>query len=376
MVRQPTATAVRASISTPVWPVTFTVARTTRPGNLRSGSMSTAMLETERGWQSGISSCVRFAAMMPAMRAAPSTSPFFALPASTRSRVFAAITTRPSAMASRSLGAFADTSTMRASPPRPRWLSVDARATVSHRSADPALLANERTRRSLDVAFAHEAFADEQGRNADRRQVVEIGGRKDTALAHDNTVRRAPRRQTPAGGERRLKGLEVAVVDADQPRAQAQRPFELMFVMDLQQDVHAERLRGVLEILCHAVLDCRHDDQDAISPPGPRLSYLIDVVHEILAQDRKLGRSASGDEVFGLTLERGRIGKHREASRTPPLVGACQCSCIEICADQAFRGARLLDLGDQGIVAGRERVGDGGDKSAWGRGRSGGGLDR
>src|SRR5262249_60767115 len=67
---------------------------------------------------------------------------------------------------------------------------------------------------------------------------------------------------------------------------------------------------------------------------------------------------------------------HREAGRTPPLVGACQCSCIEICADQAFRGARLLDLGDEGTVAGRERVGDGGDKSAWGRGRSGGGLDR
>src|ERR1700745_147901 len=314
--------------------------------------------------------------MMPAMRAAPSTSPFFALPASTRSRVFAAITTRPSAMALRALGVFADTSTMRAWPPRPRWLSLDARTTASLRGADPALLANERTRRSLDVAFAHEAFADEQGRNADRRQVVEIRGRKDTALAHDNAVRRDLRRQAPAGGERRLKGLEVAVVDADQPRAQAQRPFELGFVVDLQQDVHAERLRGILEILCHAVLDRRHDNQDAISPPRPRLSYLIDVVHEILAQDGKLRRGAGGDEVFALALERGRIGEHREASRTPPLVGTRQCSCIEISADQAFRGARLLDLGDQGIVAGGECLGDGGDEPARGGGRPGGGLDR
>src|SRR6516164_8770394 len=220
--------------------------------------------------------------MMPAMRAAPSTSPFFALPASTRSRVFAPITTRPSAMAVRSLGVFADTSTMRASPPRPKWLSLDARATASLRGADPALFANECTRRGLDVAFAHEAFADEQSRNADRRRVLEIGGRKDSALAHDNAARRDPRRQALAGGERRLEGLEVAIVDADQPRAQAQCPFELMFVVDLQQDVHAERLRGILEILCRAVIGRRHDDQDAISPPRPRLSYLINVV-----QDRK-----------------------------------------------------------------------------------------
>src|SRR5260221_11143834 len=135
--------------------------------------------------------------MMPAMRAAPSTSPFFALPASTRSSVFAVITTRPSAMALRSLGAFADTSTMRAWPPRPRWLSLDARATASLRGADPALLANERTRRGLDVAFAHEAFADEQGRNADRRQVVEIGGAKKSAPRPANNGRGAP--AAPAG---------------------------------------------------------------------------------------------------------------------------------------------------------------------------------
>src|SRR5260370_42706690 len=156
--------------------------------------------------------------MMPAMRAAPSTSPFFALPASTRSSVFGAITTRPSAMASRSLGIFADTSTMRAWPPRPRWLSLGARATASLRGADPALRANERTRRSLDVAFAHEAFADEQGRNADRRQVVEIGGRKDSALAPDNTARRDPRRPAAAGGERPLKSLVGGGVEADHPR--------------------------------------------------------------------------------------------------------------------------------------------------------------
>src|SRR5215472_9090124 len=61
MVRQATATAVKASISTPVRPVTLTRARTLRPGSSGSGAISTVMFETGRGWHSGINSCVRFA---------------------------------------------------------------------------------------------------------------------------------------------------------------------------------------------------------------------------------------------------------------------------------------------------------------------------
>jgi hypothetical protein len=106
------------------------VARTVSPGNVRSGAISTAILESGSGWQSGMSSCVRLAAMMPAMRAAPITSPFLALPAITRSRVLAVITTRPSATAMRCVTALAETSTMRASPLLARWVSLPARATT------------------------------------------------------------------------------------------------------------------------------------------------------------------------------------------------------------------------------------------------------
>src|SRR6266436_6465934 len=60
--------------------------------------------------------------MMPAMRAVPSTSPFFALPDRIRSSVALLMTTRPSATAMRSVAALADTSTMRASPPESIWV--------------------------------------------------------------------------------------------------------------------------------------------------------------------------------------------------------------------------------------------------------------
>src|SRR5262245_858757 len=379
MVRQPTATAVRASISTPVWPVTFTVARTTRPGNLRSGSISTAMLETERGWQSGISSCVRFAAMMPAMRAAPSTSPFLALPASTRSRVFAVITTRPPATATRSVAALADTSTMRASPRRPRWLSLEATALLrgTKRSRITVLrLANERARGSLDIVLAHETFAYKEGRNPDSGKMVQIGGRENSALADGDATCRNSRCQAPAGGERGLERLQIAVVDSDEPRSQAQRALELALVVHLQQDIHAERDGAGFQIPRHLVVDGGHDDQDAVRAPGPRLRNLIRVIHEVLTQDGQIGRGTSGDEVVRPALERRAVGQHREAGSAASRVGAPQRRRIKIRADQPSRWACFLDLGDQSVAAGGEFTFDAAEEATRRRDRFGLGLDR
>ena len=87
------ATAVSASISTPVRPATFTRAVTLIPGSLASGMASTSTCVSSSGWHKGINSCVRLAAMMPAMRAAPSTSPFFALPSRTIASVAGSIST-------------------------------------------------------------------------------------------------------------------------------------------------------------------------------------------------------------------------------------------------------------------------------------------
>src|SRR5947208_12037589 len=246
----------------------------------------------------------------------------------------------------------------------------------SPRGADAALLANERACRSFDVALAHEAFADEKSRDANRGQVFEIGGGEDPALADGDTAGRNPRRQTPADGERRLERLEVSIVDANERRAHAKRPFELGFVVHFQEGIHAECLRGLLELLRGGVVDRGQDDQDAVGAPCPRLGDLINVIHEILAQDRELGRGARCSEMFRLALKGGRVGEHREASRAPAFVGARQGRRVELRPDQPFGGARFLDLGDQGIVARREFAPDRGRKTARSRSRSGIGLDR
>src|SRR5436190_4051301 len=123
MVRSPTCTAVSASISTPVRAVHSTVARhTTRDWASSSvNSIPTAVIGT--GWHSGTSSEVRLAAWIAAMRATPSTSPFFEWPERTSAKVAGSMRIDPVATAIRCVSAFSPTSTIRAVPRSSKWVS-------------------------------------------------------------------------------------------------------------------------------------------------------------------------------------------------------------------------------------------------------------
>src|SRR5580704_10056442 len=265
MVRQATDTAVSASISTPVWPDTFTRAVTRMPGSLASGVTSTSTCDNRSGWHSGISSWVRLAAMMPAMRAVPSTSPFLASPLRTMSSVFAVISTRPSATATRSVAALAETSTMWASPPLPIWLSFFApRVTASPSRSERGFTSEQGARRRRHVVLSHKTFADQEGRDAGLAEPRQIVGRENAALADDDPVGGNAPRQLLAGGKRRLKRFQVAVVDADQPRLQPQRPIELCLIMHFDERIHFERKCGRFQLGRANIIDRGHDDQDAI----------------------------------------------------------------------------------------------------------------
>src|SRR5438067_6919949 len=83
---------------------------------------STVALVMGKGWQSGISSPVRLAAMMPARRATSSTSPLARPLSRIRAAVAGAMRTRPLARASRSVSGLALVSTMRAAPCSSKWV--------------------------------------------------------------------------------------------------------------------------------------------------------------------------------------------------------------------------------------------------------------
>src|SRR3984957_7045191 len=364
MVRQATETAVSASISTPVWPETFTRAVTRTPGNVASGVTSTSTCDNSRGWHSGINSWVRLAAMMPAMRAAPSTSPFLALPSRTMSSVFAVISTRPSATATRAVAGVAETSTMWASPRAPRWVRFfPRRATASPSRSERGFASEERARRRRHVVLSHKTFADQEARDAGFAEPRQIVRRENAALADDDPVSGNASRQLLAGGKRRLERFQVPVVDADQPRLQPQRPLELFLVMHFDERVHAERGSGRFQLGRADIVDRGHDDQDAIGAVTARFGHLIGVVHEILAQHRQRRGGARRAQMIEMALERRRIGQHRKAGGAAGFISLGQGRRIEIVANETLRRARLLDLGDQCKIAGLEPPFDGAQKT-------------
>src|SRR6185437_10481471 len=245
MVRQAIETATSASISTPVCPVTFTVARTRKPGRECSGLMSISTLVIGSGWQSGISPWVRLAAMMPASRAAPSTSPLRALPATTKSSVSRRMMTLPSATATRSVAFLAETSTMRAWPRGSIWVSslLSSSGGFGLRRTPPlAFLAGreafllpramaslrggvasreQRTRGGGDVVLPHQAFADQEGRDAGAGEAGEVGRRIEPAFGNHDAIFGNARGEALADRKISLETAQIAVVDADQAGAES-----------------------------------------------------------------------------------------------------------------------------------------------------------
>src|SRR5258705_883601 len=120
-VRPATAAAVSASISTPVLSTVRTRAWMVTVERLSSRAKLTSQPVIRRGWQGGMSSGVRLAAMIPAVRATPSTSPLAVCPARIAWRVAGRIFTITCATASRAVSFFGETSTIRASPDGVRW---------------------------------------------------------------------------------------------------------------------------------------------------------------------------------------------------------------------------------------------------------------
>jgi hypothetical protein len=88
-----------------------------------SGSRSTTIEARGTLWQSGMSSLVRFAAMMPATRATPRTSPFCAAPANISANASSERRISPFATARRFVRGFAPTFTIRAAPVSSMWVS-------------------------------------------------------------------------------------------------------------------------------------------------------------------------------------------------------------------------------------------------------------
>ena len=97
----------------------------------------------------------------------------------------------------------------------------------------------KRTGRGGDVSLPHQAFAYEEGRNADSLQAGQIGRGEDATLADDDAVLGNPRRKALADSQGGFKSAQVSVVDPDHARLQLESTIKLIFRMNFNKHVHA-----------------------------------------------------------------------------------------------------------------------------------------
>ena len=168
---------------------------------------------------------------------------------------------------------------------------------------------------------------------------------------------------------------EITVVDADERGAQHERPLQLLAVVDLGQDVHAERLGQARKFLEARVREARHDEEHAVRPQQARFVDLVGVDHEVLAQDRQGASGAGLPEVHVGPLKIPDIGQDREAGGPGPGEGPRQPRRLIVQAHHAPARGGLLAFGDDGGPAFPDAPSDGRRETTRRRRRGGQGLD-
>ena len=201
-------------------------------------------------------------------------------------------------------------------------------------------------------------FADQEAARPDRREPVEIGRRRRCRSRPTiSAVRAAPAAPAPRWCARStFRVFRLRLLMPTSRQSSRKRAVELGAVVHFHQHVHAQlgRERGQLARL--AVVERRHDQQDAIGAQRPALDHLVGVEDEVLAQYRQLAGGARRPQIVVAALEIRRVGQYRQAGRAAGLIGAGEGRRVEIGADQASARAGLLDLGDQ-AETGRPRSG-------------------
>ena len=136
---------------------------------------------------------------------------------------------------------------------------------------------------------------------------------------------------------------EVTVVDADERRAERERPRHLRLVMHLDERVHAEAARLGDDLARVLVVEQREHHENRIGAGNPRLRDLPRVNKEVLGEDRSIELGTGGGEIVERPAEIGAIAKHAQRIGNPGIAARQGCR-IGTRANLASRRRCLLDL--------------------------------
>lgn len=157
----------------------------------------------------------------------------------------------------------------------------------------------------------------------------------DCTLRDHATIGGNTRRKLQCDIQRLLERPQIAVVDTDEARSQFQGALKLGRIMRLDEHVHAMLVRGGLQLNGKPVRHRRHDDQDCIGTPRPRLEDLIRIDDEALSHGGKRAGGPRCDEMVGRPLEGWCVGQYREAGSATTLVGFGERVRLKIVPDDA-----------------------------------------
>jgi hypothetical protein len=176
---------------------------------------------------------------------------------------------------------------------------------------------------------------------------LRIGAGKDAAFRDYGAIGGDEGAQTLCGGQVNFESLKIAVVDADEGAAIEEGAFDIVFVVDFDQSIHAEAFGGGFELADFPVFQDRNDEQDAVSARESSFGDLDFVDDEIFAQGWLTRDGTCDGEVVEFAQEPFGLGEDGEAVREGVTVDGGLFCGVEIGGDETFGGGGFFDFGDE-----------------------------
>ncbi len=143
-----------------------------------------------------------------------------------------------------------------------------------------------------------------------------------------------------------LEGLEVAGVDADDPRPGVHRALDLLLVVHLHQRGEADRLGALDQRHQGRLLEGRDDQQREVGAVRAGLPQLVGGDDEVLAEQRGVHGGADGVQVRQRAAEAALLGQHADRGGTAGRVVGRQGGRVRDRGQRALGRAGALDLAD------------------------------
>src|SRR6186713_2618525 len=153
-------------------------------------------------------------------------------------------------------------------------------------------------------ASAHEGFADQDGVASAVEHALGVGALLETAFADEDDVFGHFLAQLLGGREVDFEGVEIAVIDADEFRAEFEGAIQLLAGVNFDECIQLKGLGFLEESFERWLVERGNNEENCIGARHAGFPNLCLVDDEILAQARQRGLRADAREVPEASLKK------------------------------------------------------------------------